>query len=371
MKINEFKLERYFAEFEFNTRYLLSPSDCETMKLSELLALADPECSRLWEEMKLGYTESKGNPLLRTEISMLYKTVKSENILVLAPEEGIFVAMNSILDRGDHVIVPDPCYQSLYEIPAAIGCEVTRWPLIPEKGRWNMEIGFLQKNIRNNTKLVVLNFPHNPTGFIPESDEFRKMIEICERNGTYILSDEMYRFLELVPSLVHDSAADLSERCISLSGLSKSFGLPGLRSGWLAARDNRIMKQFEGMKDYTTICGSATAELLSIIALRNKSLITGRNLDLIKSNVQAGRSFFQIHDEIFKWYEPLGGSVAFPTLAGRVQVEKFCGDLIRKKSILLLPGGIFNYPGNHFRIGFGRRDFKTILGELESYLHHL
>ncbi|MGB8492713.1 MAG: aminotransferase class I/II-fold pyridoxal phosphate-dependent enzyme [Bacteroidales bacterium] len=371
MKINEFKLERYFAEFEFTAKYLLSPSDCESMKVSELLALGDGECINLWQDLKLGYTESKGNPLLRKEISMVYKTMKPENIIVLAPEEGIFIVMNSILDHGDHVIVPEPCYQSLFEIAAAIGCEITRWPLNPDKGRWILETGFLKKNIRKNTKLVVLNFPHNPTGFIPEADVFRNILEICEMNGTYVLSDEMYRFLEFTPSLIHGSAADLSERCIALSGLSKSFGLPGLRIGWLATRDKHLLKQFESMKDYTTICNSAPAEILSIIALRNKARITGNNLDLIKGNLKSARSFFVRHEDMFTWYEPQGGSVAFPGLVRRIPADLFCRKLIRQKSILLLPGNVFDYRGNHFRIGFGRNDFSLILGELESGLEEL
>ena len=368
MKISEFRLERYFAEYEFTAKYLLSSSDCESMKVSELLELGDAECVRLWHDLKLGYTESKGNPLLRKEVSMIYRNIKPENILVLAPEEGIFVAMNSILDPGDHVIVPEPCYQSLFEIPSAIGCEITRWPLIPDKGRWSLEPRFLKNHIRKNTKLVVLNFPHNPTGFIPEADVFRSLVEICEKNGTYILSDEMYRFLEFDPSLMHGSAADLSERCISLAGLSKSFGLPGLRIGWLATGDSNLMIQFETMKDYTTICNSAPSEILGIIALRNKTLITGKNLDLIKENLKAGKLFFARHEDLFAWYEPQGGSVAFPGLAGKIRADLFCRNLMQQKSILLLPGNVFDYPGNHFRIGFGRSDFSLVLRELESGL---
>ena len=148
MKINDFKLERYFADYEFKARHLLSSSDCESIKVTELLQMADTECLKLWHNLKLGYTETKGHPLLRKEISNLYKEISSEDIIVLAPEEGIFIAFNVILNPGDHVIVLDPSYQSLFEIPNAIGCEVTKWPIYLENNQWNLDVSFLQKSIK-------------------------------------------------------------------------------------------------------------------------------------------------------------------------------------------------------------------------------
>ena len=111
---------------------MLSSSDCESITVNELLQLADPECLKLWHELKLSYTETKGLPLLRNEISQLYKDIEPEDVVVLTPQEGIFIALNTILDPGDHVIVVAPSYQSLLEIPASIGCEVTKWPVFPE-----------------------------------------------------------------------------------------------------------------------------------------------------------------------------------------------------------------------------------------------
>ena len=125
--------------------------------------MADPECLKLWHDLKLSYTESKGHPLLRNEISKLYKEMKSADVIVLAPEEGIFIALNTILNPGDHVIVIDPSYQSLCEIPATIGCEITKWPVFPENNQWNLDLNFLRKSIKKNTKLIIINFPHNPT----------------------------------------------------------------------------------------------------------------------------------------------------------------------------------------------------------------
>jgi aspartate/methionine/tyrosine aminotransferase len=363
MKINDFKLERYFADYEFKARHLLSSSDCESIKVTELLQMADSECQDLWHNLKLGYTETKGNPLLRKEISNLYKKIKSEDIIVMAPEEGIFIVMNVILNPGDHVIVLDPCYQSLFEIPKAIGCEVTKWSVYLENGHWNLDVKFLEKSIKKNTKLIIINFPHNPTGFIPEANDFNNIVEVARKHNIYLFSDEMYRYLEFSKSYLYESAGDLFE-----NGLSKSFGLPGLRIGWLASRNEGIMKKIEKFKDYTTICNSALSEILSIVALRNKDQIIGRNLNLIRENILIVKELFTKFSNFFTWIESKGSSVAFPLLTERLPADDFCKKLINQKSILLLPGNIFNSPGNHFRIGLGRKTFKTVLEELKSFL---
>ena len=369
MKINDFKLERYFANYEFKAKHLLSASDCESVKVTELLQMADPECLSLWHNLKLGYTETKGHFLLRKEMSSLYKEIKSDDIIVLAPEEGIFIALNIILNPGDHVIVLDPAYQSLYEIPQAIGCEVTKWSVYPENNQWNLDINFLQKSIKKNTKLIIINFPHNPTGFIPEASDFKNIIEIARKNNIYLFSDEMYRYLEFSRSHLYESVGDIFENGIALSGLSKSFGLPGLRIGWLTTRNKELMGRIEKFKDYTTICNSALSEILSIVALRNKDMIIGRNLNLIRENTIIVKDFITNHDKFFKWIESKGSSVAFPLLTERISADEFCNKLVDQKSVLLLPGSIFNYPGNHFRIGLGRANFKAVLEELDSFLN--
>jgi aspartate/methionine/tyrosine aminotransferase len=368
MKINDFNLERYFAKYEFKARHLLSSSDCESIKVQELLRMADPECLDLWQNLKLGYTDTKGHPLLRNEISVLYNEIKTEDIIVMAPEEGIFITLNVLLNPGDHVIVLDPLYQSLSEIPKAIGCEVTKWPVSLGNNKWSLNISFLIDNIKQNTKLIIINFPHNPTGFIPEANDYKSIIEIARENKIYLFSDEMYRYLEFTKSYFYESICDLYENGIVLSGLSKSFGLPGLRTGWLASRNNDLIKKFESFKDYTTICNSSVSEILSIIALRNKDQIIGRNLNLIIGNITFIKDLFSRHTDLFTWIESKGSSVAFPLLNERIPADDFCKKLIDQKSIMLLPGSIFNYPGNHFRVGLGRKNSKEILGELDSFL---
>ena len=369
MKINDFKLERYFAAHEFRAKYLLSASDCESLTINELLHMADTECLELWHHLKVGYTETKGHPVLRNEVAGLYKNIKPEDVCILVPEEGIFIAFNVILDPGDNVIVTDPAYQSLYEIPQSIGCEVTKWPLLLENGKWVLDTTFLEKAIKKNTKLIVINFPHNPTGFIPEPDDFKKIVTIANDNKICLFSDEMYRYLEFPGSFRYESVCDIFDNGITLSGLSKSFGLPGLRTGWLATRNKDLMRRVERFKDYTTICNSALSEIFSIIALRNKERIINTNLKLIQENIEAAKPFFRRHGDLLTWIESKGSSVAFPELVPRITADEFCKKLLEQKSVLLLPGSIFNHPGNHFRIGLGRKQFKTILEEFEYFIN--
>ncbi len=368
MRISDFKLERYFAAHEFKVKHLLSPSDCENMRTNELLEMADGECLKLWNGLKLSYTETKGHPLLREEIASMYDTIEPENVIVTIPEEGIFIALNVLLSPGDHVIIVDPSYQSLNEIPRAIGCEVSLWPLRIRNNRWCLEMDYLEKTIKGNTRLIIINFPHNPTGFIPGFDDIKRIIEIAGKHNLYVFSDEMYRFLELSPEFEHGSFADMYENAIVLGGLSKSFGLPGLRTGWLASRNTELIRKFEGFKDYTSICHNSLSEILGIIAIRNRNSIIGKNLELIRSNLNISRIFFIKYNRIFNWIDPEGGSVAFPSVADKLPAGQLCKALLDQQSILLLPSGIFNFAGNHVRIGLGRKDLEPALADFGSFL---
>ena len=237
MNFEEFKLERYFAKYEFSAKYLMSSSDCESFSLSELLEMSDSQGMALWNNMKLGYTESKGHPVLLEEIAKLYGEMSEEHILATVPQEGVFLGLSSILEKGDHCIIMKPAYQSLYEIPKSIGCSISDWTLRLEGSKWTLDFDLFEKLIKKETKLLVINFPHNPTGYLPTKVELNKIIEICRKYGIYIFSDEMYRLSEYNVADRLEAVGSYYERRISLSGLSKTFGLPGLRVGWLASRD--------------------------------------------------------------------------------------------------------------------------------------
>lgn len=368
MNIQPFKLERYFARYEFSVKYLLSSSDCESLRMDELLEMALPSTRALWQGLKLGYTESQGHPLLREEVAKRYEHIPAENVLVAAPEEAIFVAMQTLLQPGDHMIAVSPTYQSLYEIARALGCAISPWKLNSTPDGWALNLDELERCLTPQTRLLVLNFPNNPTGYLPTRQEFDDILALARAHNLIIFSDEMYRLLELDPGLRLPSVADAYEKGVALSGLSKSFALPGLRIGWLATRQNEWIERFLAFKDYTTICNSAPSEILGVMALQNGDWIVRRNLDLIRENTAIARAFFQKHADKFACHFSGAGSIAFPEWRGAGTVEQFCEGLLNEQAVMIVPGHLFDVSGNHFRIGLGRKNFSEALEHVDAFL---
>ena len=367
MKLQEFKLERYFAEHEFSVRHVLSASDCETVSLAELLEMAPPEAASLWQGLRLGYTESQGHPRLREAIAALYETVAPEGVVVAAPEEAIFIAMHALLEPGDHVVVMTPSYQSLHEVPRSIGCGVTPWPLEAGRREWRLDLGGLERALTGRTRMVVINSPHNPTGAQVTRADLDAIVALARSRGAWLFSDEMYRLLEHDPADRVPAAADLYERGVSLSGLSKAFGLPGLRIGWLAARNPELPMRLLELKDYTTICSSAPSEVLAIAALEARDRILARNVAIVRGNTAEAARFFAAHSSRFDWLAPRAGSVAFPRWRGEGTAEELCAGLLGRHGVMLVPGSLFD-AAEHVRIGLGRRDLPEALTLLGEYL---
>jgi aspartate/methionine/tyrosine aminotransferase len=366
MRISPFELERYFAEHEFSVPYLLCCSDCESLAVGELLAMeegAADALQRLW----LGYTESQGHPLLREQIASLYAGIDMDHVLVHAgAEEAIFNLMNVWLQPGDHVIVHSPCYQSLFEVARAVGCEVTRWQTT-EKTSWALDLDWLRDHLRPETRMVVINCPHNPTGYLMPRDLFDDLVSLSQQHGFLLFSDEVYRWLEYDPCDRLPALCEVDERGASLGVMSKSFGLAGLRIGWIVTRNADLYARLAAFKDYTTICCSAPSELLSIVALRNRDRILRRNLEIVQENLGLLDRFFAGHADLFSWSRPKAGPIAFPSFKGG-DVERFCHDLVTQAGVLLLPGTMYGPGYTHFRIGFGRRNVRECLEALDAYL---
>ncbi|WP_224241866.1 aminotransferase class I/II-fold pyridoxal phosphate-dependent enzyme [Hyalangium gracile] len=367
MRIPDFKLERYFARWEFSAPYLLCTSDIEGWRMADLLALADPEARARWESLTLGYTESTGLPALREAIAGLYPGVAAEQVLTFAgAEEAVFVLVNVLLGAGDHAVVTWPGYQSLYEVARATGAEVTLLPLREEDG-WALDMDAVRRALRPNTRLMVVNFPHNPTGSLPEPAVFEELCALAEERGVYLLSDEVYRLLELAPARTLPAAVERTARGVSLGVMSKAFGLAGLRVGWLACRDAELLRRCAAYKDYTTICNSAPSEVLALIALRAREQVLARSRAILEENLKRLDAFFARHAETFRWVRPRAGSVAFPRLLRDMPVATFCQELVEREGVLLLPGDVYEFPGNHFRMGLGRTQLPEALARLERF----
>jgi aspartate/methionine/tyrosine aminotransferase len=366
MKLDQFRLERYFSKYEFSTPYLLCSSDCESMELGELLAL-EPRADERFFSLWLGYTESLGDPELRQAITTFYEHITAGHVIVHAgAEEAIFNFMNVTLKHGDHVIVHAPYYQSLGEVARGVGADVTEWRGQPERA-WALDLEVLKSALTDRTKVVVVNFPHNPTGFLPTLDFIHELSGLSERHGFIIFSDEVYRGLELDRSDRLPAFADVNDRAVSLGVMSKTYGLAGLRIGWIATRNDQVFDALADFKDYTTICNSAPSEFLATLALRHAEAIAERNRQIIRGNLNRLDLFFGAHRKMFAWHRPKAGSVAFPMLL-QGSVDEFCADLVKKKGVLLLPGTLYGPGLNSFRIGFGRRNLPDSLDRLERYV---
>jgi len=367
MRIEDFELERFFARYEFAVRHLLCASDVEGWAMADLLALADPETAALWHGLGLGYTEAPGHPLLRAEIATLYEGIAPDEVVVFSgAEEAIFATLNVLLGPGDHAIVVWPSYQSLYAIARAAGADVTLHELRAADG-WSIDLGLLRRQVTPRTKVIVVNVPHNPTGALPDVATYRAVADIAAEAGATLLSDEVYRFLEIDPLDRLPAGAEVGPHGVSVGVMSKSFALAGLRIGWLASHDTRLLDAAARFKDYTTICASAPAEILALIALRARDAVLARSRSIVDANLVLLDGFFARRPDQFGWVRPRGGSIGFPELRAGVPIDRFAEDLVAAEGVLLAPGSIFGHPGNHFRIGYGRTDLPAALAGLESF----
>jgi len=366
MNLQPFQLERYFARYEFNTEFLMCSSDCESLAVKDLLGL-EPGAAEGLDALWLGYTESQGSPSLRREIARIYTTVDPEEVLVHAgAEEAIFLFMHAALEAGDHVVVHMPCYQSLGEVAAGIGARVSAWRGRAENG-WAPDPDELKNLLRPNTRAVVINTPHNPTGYLFSREAFAQVCRLTAERGVALFCDEVYRELEHDPALRLPAAADANPLAVSLGVMSKTYGLAGLRIGWAAGHNRAVMSRMAALKDYTTICSSAPSEYLAGLALRHREQLARRNLEIIRRNLDVLDGLFARHPDRFAWQRPGAGSVAFPGLVGE-DVESFCDRLVRGAGVLLAPGNLFGDDGNHFRVGFGRENLPQAVARMEEFL---
>ena len=373
MDLAPFALERYFARHEFASRHLLSASDCDGPSLHDLLSLADEEASALWRSLTLGYTESQGLPALRGEIAGLYdggpSALSADDVLVVVPEEGIFLTMLALVKPGDHVVCTFPGYQSLYEVARGLGAQIDLWRPREHEG-WRFALDDLSALMRpGSTRLVVCNFPHNPTGYLPSPADLRHLVELTLDAGAVLFSDEMYRGLELPGYAALPSAVELSPTAVVLSGMSKTYGLPGLRLGWLACRHTATLRSCASLKDYTTICAAAPSEVLALAALRGRTRLLAAHRERAARNLQLFEDFCARRSELLALIPPRAGTVCFPRLRRAGGAAQLCRAMAEEAGILLLPSTVYDYGDSHVRIGLGRVAFPDALAAFDEYLN--
>ena len=368
MKLTPFRIERWYERYELTTELMLSSSDCETVAISDLLAL-EPDARERLEGLRLGYTEVPGSPELRAAIAALYEHTTPDDVVALAAaEEGIFVVEHAVLGPGTHAVVETPCFESASVVARSTGAEVDEWRRSYDDG-WGHDVDALERLMRSDTRLVYVNTPHNPTGTQMPRRVLDRIVELCAERGAVLLCDEVYRELEHDPADRLPAGCDLYDRAVSLGTVSKTYGLPGLRTGWLGCRDAALRDAIVATKLYTTICSSAPSELLAALALRHRERLAGRNRALVLKNLALADAFVAAHPGLVDWVRPTASPIGFPRL--RVaDTQAFCERLATEEGVLLLPGEVYDEPG-HVRFGLGRLRAEEAFARLGSFVERV
>jgi aspartate/methionine/tyrosine aminotransferase len=366
MKLNRFRIEEYYGQYEFTAKYMLSSSDAQSRSIGELLDL-EPTAREQLEAQWCGYTEARGAPYFLEAITHIYGTLEAKDVLVCScAEEGIFLLYHTLLGAGDHAIIETPCYESALELARNTGADLSTWQRRYEDG-WTHDLKKLEKLIKPNTKIIYINTPSNPTGLLMPRNIFDAVVNLARDKNIILFCDEVYRELEHDPATRLPAACDVYENAVSLGSMSKTYGLPGLRLGWFASRNTELLEKLLAYKYYTTICNSAPSEFLSALALRHREVIVKRNLELVHKNLTLLESFLERHKDAFEWVKPNASPIGFPRFKLSQDVTAFCEEVVKETSVLLLPGSVYDEP-KHVRMGYGRLNMPEALEKLGTFL---
>lgn len=367
MPVEPFRIERYFAAHEFTTPHLLGVSDCETRSIADLLAL-EPGAREALLSLRLGYTESPGDPSLRAAVAAWSGGLGADDILIHnAAVEVLLTVALAVLEPGDHAVVHHPGYQAQRTAAGIAGARVSRWRARAENG-WAPDPDELVRLLdRPRTRLLVVTTPHNPTGFHFDEATLRHVLELADARGVVTLVDEAYRGAEYDDADRLPVAATLSERAASLGVMSKGLGLPGLRLGWLATRNQGLREAVSRAKDYTSICASAPSEFLAALALRHSDTLLSETRAHLTANLALLTDLLGRHSERFDWVPPRAGPVTFPTLRAD-DPDGFAERLRAEAGVLVVPGTVFDEASREVRLGFGRAAFPQGLERMDAWL---
>lgn len=355
MQIAPFELELWMNRHELNVKYDIGESGIAPLSIKELLAYdGNAETKDSITNLALGYNDANGAISLREEIAKTYSACAPENILItIGAIEANFLIFQVLLNPGDHVITQYPAYQQLYSVPEAMGCDVSYWRCRDDK-RFKFDLADLRKLIQPDTKLIVINTPHNPTGAVLSNSEMAEIYEIAKAVGAHILSDEAYRWL-YVPGSTYNfqPAFNLGSSAISTGTMSKPFGLAGLRIGWIAAQPDLIEK-CRSTRHYISLCPGRIDDTLATVAFKNKQKIFQRNEQMITENLSTLKEWIDRRKDIVSCHLPAAGLLCMLRYHLNIPSVQLADKLAEQYSVLLAPGSVFGLEG-YLRLGFGQR----------------
>lgn len=370
MKIKTFKVERWMNDYEDDATYNLGETCIDSLRIAELLELCGKNADEFLKSLKdirLTYSHIFGSPDFLRGVASLYESLKSENVV---PTHGAIGANNQVIttliEAKDNMVCVMPTYQQHYSIPESIGAEVRILQLRPEDN-FLPDVKELKSLVDENTKMITLNNPDNPTGSWIPMEEMKKVVEIARRVGAYVLSDEVYRGISEDGSYMH-SIVDIYEKGISVGSMSKIFSLAGLRMGWIATKDMNVIHQIHERRDYDTISCGVLDDMLASMALANKEKIFERNRAILLKNREILDQWVTGTEGV--WYvKPVAGTTALVYYDKDIPSYDLCVRLIKEKGLLFTPGSCFEME-NCVRIGYAF-DSKLLKEGLDKFTEFL
>lgn len=317
------------------------------------------------DELVIAYGDHIGKPGLRKLIADSHQNIHINDVLLTAgAASALFIVQSALLNAGDHIIVIRPNYATNIETPRAIGCRISYIDLkFEEKFRFDMDE--IEKNISNNTKLISITTPHNPTGISISKAELIALCNLAEKNNCFLLVDETYRDLSFIPQI--PLAASLSEKAISISSVSKAYGIPGIRLGWLISKNSSLQQIFLAAKEQIQICNSVVDEEIGYQYLLKKEIFFDSINKVVQNNFAALEKWMDNHPYL-EWVKPTGGVVCFPRFKKEVDIDtdKFYQTLLHQYKTYVGPGHWFEQSKRFFRLGFGWEKEDKFLKGLEN-----
>ena len=365
MKIKTFAVEDWMNRYEVGAKYNIAETCVDSVSADELFALTGEDGARFWQDFsarRLTYGDILGAPAFREGISRLYRTVKPEEIITCHGAAGAnHHLFYSLVEPGDRVVSIAPSYQQLTSIPESFGADLQILPLRPENN-WLPDVEELRALCTPGTRLICINNPNNPTGALMDGALLRQIVEIAESCGAYLLCDEVYRHLTQTDGW-SESIADLYDKGISVSSMSKVFSLAGLRLGWIATHDEKLRRALVEHRDYDLISCGMFDEALAAVALRHADKMLERNRAVVRDNLKLLDAWVESEPRI-SYVRPKSGTTALVFYDYDLPSELFCDRMYRETGAFVVPGDCFGVEKS-MRIGYANNG-KTLREGLDA-----
>jgi aspartate/methionine/tyrosine aminotransferase len=346
MQLKPFLLDLWLDQYEHGIEFNLAASTGPTWTVNDILALADDETRHRFLNHKLVYSHPAGADSLREVIAEMQQVPVETVQIVTGAAEAILALMWLAAEPGANVIIPLPGFTTFSALPQSLGLE-TRFYHVRRENGFRIDLNEIKRLSDSNTKLILLNSPHNPTGATISDSEMEALHDFTAERGIQLVSDEVYH--PMYHGTQAKSAARLPHATV-ISDLSKAFSIPGVRTGWMIEHDAKRRQQYWTARAYFSVSNTTTGEILSEIAIRKRDVVLGKAQETATRNLKLLERFMADHRDVLGWIPPQGGMTAFPWLLSGEDARPFC-QAAAEHGILLAPGDCFDVP-SHFRLGF-------------------